>query len=310
MRNNQDYPPHVYASNPLDRADNQRGDEQWLAQQAKDPKSRFLPLSDLNVLISDGSSKSLGWLSLDDLTRRCVKYKAIFLGLLANQAHFAVDFSADSGAVQRLQEDGDRRFEDARTATQYLDGAESGIVAHARSQVNWHNRNVFCPICGGETYLKRGGQARQCSGCDTEHYPRTDPVVIALVSHDDHCLLGQSRLRGFGSKMYSALAGFMEQGESIEEAVAREIGEEAGILVKNVRYHSSQPWPFPWSLMIGCHADAATTDIVMDDEELADVRWFQREDVLRALEGKNSDLQVPGPIAIAHHLIKAWATRK
>ena len=310
MRNNQDYPPHVYASNPLDRADNQRGDEQWLAQQAKDPKSRFLPLSDLNVLIFNGSSKGLGWLSLHDLERLGIDGKPIFLGLRAQQAYFAVDIAGNAGAVRRLQDSWNGRFEDARTATQYLDGAESGIVAHARSQVNWHNSYGFCPICGSETYLKRGGQARQCSNCNTEHYPRTDPVVIALVSHNDHCLLGQSRLRGSGSKMYSALAGFMEQGESIEEAVAREIGEESGIQVENVRYHSSQPWPFPWSLMIGCHADAATTEIVMDNEELADVGWFPREDVLRALEGNNPDLQVPGPIAIAHHLIKAWATRK
>ena len=108
--------------------------------------------------------------------------------------------------------------------------------------------------------------------------------------------------------MYSALAGFVDQGESIEEAVVREVMEEAGIPVKNVRYHSSQPWPFPWSLMIGCHADAAATDISMDDEEMADVRWFQREEVLLALEGKSDKLTVPGPIAIAHYLIKAWAT--
>ncbi len=302
--------PHVYASNPLDRADHQRGDEQWLALQAGNPASKFLPMSDLNVPVSNSPNQGLGWLSLDHLDRLKIDSKPIFLGLLGEQAHFAVDISGKSDTVRQLQTDWNFRFEDARTATQFLSGAESGIVAHVRSQVDWHNRNVFCPICGGETYLKRGGQARQCSNCHTEHFPRTDPVVIALVSHNDHCLLGQSRRRGSGSNIYSALAGFMEQGESIEEAVAREIGEESGILVKNVRYHSSQPWPFPWSLMIGCHADAVTTEIVMDDEEMADVRWFPREEVLQALEGKNPDLVIPGPIAIAHHLIKAWATRK
>ncbi len=302
--------PHVYASNPLDRADHQRGDEQWLAQQARDPKSRFLPLSGLDLPIANGPNQGLGWLSLDDLERLGIDARPVFLGLLAEQAHFAVDISGNPDAVRRLQDDWNWRFEDARTATQYLDASESGIVAHAKSQVDWHNRSLFCPICGGETYLKRGGQARQCSNCRTEHFPRTDPVVIALVSHNDHCLLGQSRRRPSGSNIYSALAGFMEQGESIEEAVAREIGEESGILVKNVRYHSSQPWPFPWSLMIGCHADAATTEIVIDDEEMSDVRWFPRDQVLLALEGKNPDLQVPGPIAIAHHLIKAWATRR
>ena len=148
---------------------------------------------------------------------------------------------------------------------------------------------------------------RQCSKCDTEHYPRTDPVVITVVSDKDRCLLGQSRGRMSRGNMYSALAGFMDQGESIEEAVAREIMEEAGIEVANVRYHSSQPWPFPSSLMIGCHADAATTNIRMDRVEMADVSWFHREEVLLALEGKSETLAVPGRIAIAYHLIKDWA---
>ena len=137
---------------------------------------------------------------------------------------------------------------------------------------------------------------------------RTDPVVIAVVSDRDRCLLGQSHGRLSSMNMYSALAGFVDQGESIEEAVAREVMEEAGIRIENIRYHSSQPWPFPLSLMIGCHADAVTTDISMDDDEMADVRWFSREEVLLALDGKNPNLEVPGPIAIAHHLIKSWAT--
>ena len=308
MRNKQLDILHVYAGNPLDRGDRERRDENWIAQRAKDPTSKFLPLCDLNVLISNGANQGLGWLSIDQLGQIGIDTSVIFLGLRAKEAYFAVDISDNSPAARGLQESGDWRFEDARKVTEYLSSTDSGIVAQARIQVNWHNRNRFCSICGHETFVKRGGQVRQCSSCDTEHFPRTDPVVITLVSDGDRCLLGQSRGRQFGRKMYSALAGFMDQGESIEEAVVREIGEEAGIQVENIRYHSSQPWPFPWSLMIGCHADAVTTDIVMDDEEMADVRWFQREEVLLALEGQNQDLQVPAPIAIAHHLIKAWAT--
>ena len=308
MRNKQLDILHVYAGNPLDRGDRERRDESWIAQRAKDPTSKFLPLWDLNVLISNSANQGLGWLSIDQLGQMRIDTSVIFLGLRAKEAYFAVDIPDDSPAVRDLQDSGDWRFEDARKATEYLSSTDSGIVAQARIQVNWHNRNRYCSICGHETFVKRGGQVRQCSSCDTEHFPRTDPVVITLVSDGDRCLLGQSRGRQFGRKMYSALAGFMDQGESIEEAVVREIGEEAGIQVENIRYHSSQPWPFPWSLMIGCHADAVTTDIVMDDEEMADVRWFQREEVLLALEGKNPDLQVPAPIAIAHHLIKAWAT--
>ena len=299
---------HVYSGNPLDRGDRERRDEKWLADRAKDPGSKFLPIWDLNMPISDSSDQGLRWLGVDELSRLGIDGSVIFLGLKEQAAYFAVDVYEDGPTMEELQTSGDWKFVDARTATEYLSGAESGIVAQARAQINWHNRHGFCPICGQKTSMTRGGQVRRCSECKAEHFPRTDPVVITLVSDNDRCLLGQSRGRVYGLKMYSALAGFVDQGESIEEAVTREIMEEAGISVENIRYHSSQPWPFPWSLMIGCHADAATTEISMDDDEMADVRWFQRDEVLLALEGKNNDLEVPGPIAIAHHLIKAWAT--
>ena len=180
-------------------------------------------------------------------------------------------------------------------------------MAQARAQLDWHNRHGFCSVCGHRTEMGRGGHVRKCPACNAEHFPRTDPVAIMLVHNGEMCLLGQSRGRLSRMRMYSALAGFMDQGESIEEAVAREVREEAGIEVKNVRYHSSQPWPFPSSLMIGCHAEAASTDINKDDEEMTDVRWFDRGEVLLALEGRNRDLAVPQPMAIAHHLIKTWA---
>ena len=299
---------HVYAGNPLDRGDRERRDEKWISERAKDPTSRFLPFCDLNVLISEGPPDSLGWLGVGDLDRLGIDTGVIFLGLLEGAAHFAVDVSKNDRAVRELGESGNWRFEDARAASGTLKASDSGIVSQARTQINWHSRNGFCTICGHETLVRRGGQVLRCSACDTEHFPRTDPVVIVVVVDRDRCLLGQSRGRLSRMNMYSALAGFVDQGESIEEAVVREVMEEAGIPVKNVRYHSSQPWPFPWSLMIGCHADAAATDISMDDEEMADVRWFQREEVLLALEGKSDKLTVPGPIAIAHYLIKAWAT--
>ena len=308
MSNEQPNISHIYAGNPLDRGDRERRDEKWLADRANDPGSKFLPLWDLKVLISNGSDPGLGWLGLDGLRRQEIETSAIFLGLRDQEAYFAIDISKSGNAVRELQESGDWRFEDARTVTEYLSGSDSGIVAQARAQISWHSRNGFCSICGHETFVKRGGHVRQCSKCDTEHYPRTDPVVITVVSHEDLCLLGQSRGRLSRSNRYSALAGFADQGETIEEAVAREIMEEAGIKIENIRYHSSQPWPFPHSLMIGCHADAVTTEISMDDEEMADVRWFQRNEVLLALEGKNKSLAIPGPIAIAHHLIRAWAT--
>lgn len=298
---------HVYSRNPVDRGEKERRDDKWLADHAKDTTSKFLPLHDLNVMVTDGGEVGLGWISVSDLERLSVDAAPMYLGYFDDAAHFVVDVSAQEKAVSELNEGNGYRFVDARSVTEIISGPESGIVAQARAQINWHNRNGFCSICGGDTFVKRGGQVRQCSKCNTEHYPRTDPVVITVVSDGDHCLLGQSRRgRLARTNTYSALAGFVDQGESIEEAVAREVMEEAGIQVGQVRYHSSQPWPFPSSLMIGCHADAATNEINFDDDEMNDVRWFTRDEVVLALEGKNETLAVPQPIAIAHHLITSW----
>ena len=299
---------HIYSGNPLDRGDQERRDEQWIADMSNDRASKFLPLKDLNVLVSQGLQDGLGWLGVDDMRQLGIANRGLLLGLRDQVAFFVVDISGHEHVVQELCDRGNYRFVDARTVTGFVSDEDLGIVAQARAQVHWHNRNGFCSICGQETFVKRGGQVRQCSECDAEHYPRTDPVAITVVSDRDRCLLGQSRGRLSRTNTFSALAGFVDQGESIEEAVAREVMEEAGISVRNVRYHSSQPWPFPSSLMIGCHADAATTDISIDDEEMLDVRWFPRDEVLRALNGTSEALVVPGPIAIAHHLIKAWAT--
>ena len=298
---------HVYSGNPVDRGETVRRDDEWLADKAKDSTSKFLPLRDLNVLVTDNGQDGLGWMGVSDLDRLGVNASPVFLGLLGDTAHFTVDISGQDKAVAELSDGSGFRFVDARSVTEILSGPDSGIVAQARAQINWHNVNGFCSICGAETLMIRGGQVRKCSKCEKENYPRTDPVIIVVVSDGDRCLLGQSRRGRLNrTNTYSALAGFVDQGESIEEAVAREVMEEAGIQVGQVRYHSSQPWPFPSSLMIGCHADAATTEINFDKEEMNDVRWFSRDEVSAALQGNNDALNVPQPIAIAHHLITAW----
>ena len=297
---------HIYAGNPLDRGDRERRDEGWLRDRAQDSTSRFLPLWENTVLISSAPEHDLGWIGLDDVRRLGIQVEGIFLGLRDGAAHFTVDVTRNKEASDALRADDAYSFEDTRGVTDLISLADSGIVAQARAQVNWHNRHGYCSVCGTPTEMRRGGHMRLCPSCNSQHFPRTDPVVITVVADGDRCLLGQSRGRLQAMNRYSALAGFMDQGESIEEAVAREIMEEAGIRVKNVRYHSSQPWPFPSTLMIGCHADAATTDIHMDEGEMSDVRWFSREDVTSALAGTNENLALPGPIAIAHHLIKAW----
>ena len=302
MNERRDRITHVFAGNPLDRGEVERRDEEWLTAQASDPASLMLPMWQLNVPVS--SDHALTWMPAEEKQRLNVEAEPIFLGLLDGVSHFVLDVS--SVEKSDLERDG-LTFEDARTTAEYMSGTDSGIVAQARAQLSWHNRHGFCAVCGNPTHIARGGQVRRCAECGTEHYPRTDPVVITVVHDGERCLLGQSRGRLVAMRRYSALAGFMDQGECIEEAVAREVMEEAGIQVGAVRYHSSQPWPFPSSLMIGCHADAATTEINFDPEEMADVQWFTRDEVNLALEEKSELLAIPGPTAIAHHLIRAWA---
>lgn len=310
--------PHVFAGNPLDRADALRRDPAALAQAEADPQGRYLPLWNLNVLLAAGDPPQLGWLSREQALRLDADPPCVFLGYGDGAPHFAIDLSAVHDPAYELAMGRDFRFEDARTAAMTLAGADTGILAQSRSQLHWHQRHRFCSACGAPTRMDRGGHLRRCDGCDAEHFPRTDPVAIMVVTDGDRCLLGQSAGRLARTGMYSALAGFIDQGESIEEAVRREVLEEAGIEVGVVQYHSSQPWPFPSSLMIGCLAEAVTTDIHMDPAEMADVRWFPRAQVQAALHRAQGgaadaatvqgagDLRLPGPIAIAHHLLDAW----
>jgi NAD+ diphosphatase len=178
-------------------------------------------------------------------------------------------------------------------------------IAEAKAVLHWHARHRFCPNCGTATKAVDAGWKRTCPQCKAEHFPRTDPVVIMLAIDGGNCLLGRSPR--FVPTMWSCLAGFLEPGESIEDAVHRETREEAGISCGRVRYFRSQPWPFPTSLMIGCHAEALTRDIVVDRAELEDARWFSKDEVVSMILRKHSQgLTTPPPVAIAHHIIRAW----
>ena len=298
---------HIFAGNPLDRGERERRDEEWIKDQISNPNSKFLPILESRVLVSSQEPLRLGWLDSDQLSNAKLDSAPFLLGMLDDSTYFTIDISKTTQSAEYIENLTDYKFEDSRTAAEALDLEETGILAQARAQINWHNRHGFCSVCGNETSVKRGGQKRECTKCEAEHFPRVDPVIIMVVHDQDYCLLGQSRGRLAATNRYSALAGFVDQAETIEEAVAREVMEEAGIRVKNVTYHSSQPWPFPSSLMIGCHAQADTTEIFMDTEEMTDVKWFSRQEVLAALNGENSNLLIPGRIAIAHHLIRSWA---
>ena len=300
---------HTFAGNPLDRGDVQRRDPEWLETAAKAPDSRYLLMHQLNVLVDGlGGEPRLGWLKQEDLKWIDVEVPPVLLGLDADRVpHFALDISAIHDPNHELALAAGFSFQESRGAAMALSGPDTGILAQARAQLGWHQRHPFCSVCGERTHQEKGGNQRKCDACGAEHFPRTDPVAIMLIADGERCLLGQSHGPLVRIGMFSTLAGFIDHGESIEEAVRRETKEEAGVQVGEVRYHSSQPWPFPSSLMIGCHGRATSTDISIDPTEMHDVRWVERDDVLSALAGEHPTLKLPGEMAIAHHLIRAWA---
>ena len=287
---------HTFAGNPLDRGDALRRDEAWLASAARDGEARYLPMWRLNALValSEGGPR-LGWLAPERVAALGVEPPPVFLGLADGAPRFGQDVSSVANPAAALALPESYAFEDCRIAGARLAANDAGILAQCRAQIGWHERHRFCSVCGARSRQARGGHMRICTRCGAQHFPRTDPVAIMVVTDGDRCLLGQGVGRLARSGMYSALAGFIDQGESIEEAVRREVLEEAGIRVGAVRYHSSQPWPFPSSLMIGCHGEALSTDIRIDPEEMADVRWFDRNDVKTSAGRRASGLEGPRP---------------
>lgn len=228
----------------------------------------------------------------------------VFLGTLNDRPVVATSTSEE--AADLFRHDPAFTVSDLRTIAMsgVVPEEELGLLAMAKSMLDWHGRHRFCANCGERTVVAHAGFRRDCQACETQHFPRTDPVVIMLVTRGDKCLLG--RQARFQTRTYSCLAGFLEPGETVEDAVRRETLEEAGIRVGSVRYLASQPWPFPSSLMIGCVGEAETDDIVIDRTELEDVRWFSRGDVRQMLDGTHPEFAAPSPIAIAHHLLGEW----
>jgi NAD+ diphosphatase len=300
-----------FTGNPLNRASEKRTDQNWIESKRHDPASLILPMWRLEPFLL-GPEKSdppvkLGLLrpgiadSLAGAGAPCV-----FLGLDGDRAIFALDVSEAGDAAKVGPLAGLGHFREARTASQMASIKDAAIIGQAKAMIDWHQRHGFCPRCGAPTKLMDAGYRRLCGKCNAEHFPRVDPVVIMLATNADACLVGRGKQ--FPRGMFSALAGFVEPGETIEEAVRRELMEEASLKVTDVIYHATQPWPFPSSLMIGCFAKAESRDVKADETELAEVRWIDRAVARELIEGKRVDgLGLPPPIAIAHHLIKAWA---
>ncbi|MGD1877054.1 MAG: NAD(+) diphosphatase [Kiloniellaceae bacterium] len=298
--------PNFYSGVPLDRADRLRGNVEGLAALLRDPRSRVVPLwRNQHLIAAEAEAVVLVLAELEDALLE--RGETIFLGLRGEVAYLAVDFS-------RLEEPeigplaaGRGNFQDLRAVGPIMNREESALLAYARGLAHWHARHSFCGVCGAATLSEKGGHQRRCTdaACNAVHFPRTDPAVIMLV-HDgaDRCLLG--RQAAWPPGMHSTLAGFVEPGESLEEAVAREIWEEVGlkIAVAEVRYHSSQPWPFPSSIMLGFHAraDFAPLDISLDEIESA--QWYSRAELKNSPEDET--FKLPRRDSIARRLIEDW----
>jgi len=278
-----------FTGSPLDRAEPARHDAGALAALAGNPAALLLDMPDYLPPTIDGA---LDWKPLPPLPAE----ELLLLGLIDGIPRFA---RIDPEAVAA------KRWAELMTVLDNLSPGEAGTYAAARSVLDWHARHRFCANCGAKTAPHHAGWARLCPRCGTEHYPRTDPVVIMLAEYEGRVLIG--RQPGFAPGRYSALAGFVEVGESIEEAVARELREEAGVIATAVRYVASQPWPFPSQLMIACIADVADDSVTLDMAELEDAKWVDRAEVETSLRGdEGAVFGAPPRYAIANSLFRAW----
>jgi NAD+ diphosphatase len=301
--------PHLgYTASLLDRAAEKRDDKAYLANLERAAACHAHVVGGELVVLKKNGSGYHARFKPDEARALGQVTDSIFLGLDAGAGCFGIGL--DPASVERLKARDDLHITDLRSiAVQGLVSAdELPAIAEAKALLHWHARHPRCSVCGAPTKAVNAGWRRDCPECNAQHFPRTDPVVIMLAVSGEQCLLG--RQARFVPNTWSCLAGFMEPGETIEEAARREILEEAGIRCGPVRYFASQPWPFPSSLMIGCHAQAASRDIVVDRTELEDARWFDRDEAAAMLARQHGKgLITPPPVAIAHHIIRAWVQK-
>jgi len=293
--------PNAFARSPLDRAGHRRRDQAWLEAAFASPDVQIMPLSEYRPLVIEvGDAIAPGWLDHAAMKRLAPREaQTLFLGVDAKGgAYFAVDVGDGAGFAEL------GRFDDLRALGPRLSRSDLASIGVAKAIFEWHAKSGFCSRCGTASIVVEAGWRRDCPQCKTEHYPRVDPVCIMLPVIGDKCLLARQRMWPRG--MYSALAGYIEPGEAIEEAVARETMEEAGLTVVEAQMHSTQPWPFPHSLMIGVIARVADDQETIDAEELETGRWFSREEAALLIAGKHPDAFAPPPFAIAHQLLKTW----
>jgi NAD+ diphosphatase len=286
---------NVFAGAFVDRSGERRKDSDWLAEALAGDETRFVPVWGDRCLVG-GDPPGAVLLTREQVGDFVTDESVIFLGLFRNQPAFAVHITRElDPPFAELGE-----FKDLRFLGTVLPPDEANLAAHARALVLWHGTTLYCGRCGSASQPEAGGNTRRCCNpdCHKEIFPRTDPAIIVLVANGDRCLLG--RQVDWPEGRYSTIAGFVEPGESLEDAVRREVYEETNIRVGDVRYHSSQPWPFPSALMLGFIAEATSEDIILNDGELEDARWFSRGEL------QSDEVGLPFRISIARRLVDYW----
>ncbi len=286
---------NVFAGAFVDRSGERRKDSDWLDAALAADEARFVPVWGDRCLVG-GDPPGAALLTREQAGDFVTDDDVIFLGLFRNQPAFAIPIARElDPPFAELGE-----FKDLRFLGTVLPPDEANLAAHARALVLWHDATLYCGRCGSASQPEAGGNTRRCCNpdCHKEIFPRTDPAIIVLVANGDRCLLG--RQVDWPEGRYSTIAGFVEPGESLEDAVRREVYEETNIRVGNVRYHSSQPWPFPSALMLGFVAEAASEDIILNDGELEDARWFSRDEL------RSGEVGLPFRISIARRLVDHW----
>ena len=298
---------NFYAGADIDRVSPLRRDADWIAKQLASPDARVLPVwrakNFVSFLDQGGETPEIAWLSAGDAEALTEVVEAfVLLGEKDGIPYFAIDLShldEPEAAVPH------GTFVGLRDVGGTLGQSEGALLSYAKGLFHWHDRHPFCARCGSATKATDAGHVRVCTNpdCRASHFPRTDPAVIMLVHRGDQCVLAHNRRNPL--PMFSTLAGFVEPGESLEEAVAREVYEEVGIHVGRVRYHSSQPWPFPGNIMLGFHAEAESTDIAIEEAELVEARWFDRTEIANAAE---TGLKLSRSESISRRLIDDWVS--
>jgi len=304
------FPPNPLSNPEFDRASHRRLDEAWLETVRASADARVVPVWRARSLVAPGDPLRRGVAIPVDQFDWSLATEMVFLGMADDRPHFAADISPFEAAVSHFAPHG--VFEDMRMMGSLLPNDDAALLAYAKGMLWWHERHRFCGVCGHPTRSVDGGHRRLCSNeaCKAEQFPRSDPAVIMLIEHEDRCLL--ARGARFPANFISVLAGFVEPGESLEDTVAREVFEECGVRVHDIAYASSQPWPFPSSLMLGFRAKAADPTLKLDPAEILEADWYTRDYVRSIASNAPLSLEPGGPVrippkfSISRRLIDDW----